>query len=236
MADSAPPRRKDPLLAAICHDLRAPLASVSMGASFVLQTTADDPARERERRVLHAMLRSCKQMERVVRDFGDLSTIEAEAVELRPGAHDVASLLDLAAEAAREAAEARGVVLRIEPPTDAVTLSCDRERLLRALGHLVDNAIRIAPVTSEVTLAATADGTHVRFHVVDRGPGIADDTLAHLYDRAFHAKRADRPGAGLGLAIARGFAVAHGGSLDVTTAPAGTTFVLAVPRAVSSPA
>src|SRR5262249_35110372 len=74
---------RDPLLAAICHDLRAPLAAVTMGANFVLQTVPEeDPASGRSRRVLQAILRSCKQMERIVRDFGDLSEIEGHALAL----------------------------------------------------------------------------------------------------------------------------------------------------------
>src|SRR5262245_56907475 len=56
---------RDPLLAGICHDLRAPLAAVTMGANFVLQTTPDDTTNARSRRVLSAILRSCKQMARL---------------------------------------------------------------------------------------------------------------------------------------------------------------------------
>src|SRR6185369_9247371 len=92
--------RDDSLLASICHDLRAPLAAVTMGANFVLQTTPEGED-GRSRRVLQAILRSCKQMERIVRDFGDLSEIEGDAVYLRLGVHDPGEMLEIAAEAAR---------------------------------------------------------------------------------------------------------------------------------------
>ncbi len=73
-------RGRDPLLAAICHDLRAPLAAVTMGANFVLQTTQRDEQNARSVKILEAMLRSCTQMERLIRNFADLSEIDGNAV------------------------------------------------------------------------------------------------------------------------------------------------------------
>lgn len=225
----ASPGTKDPLLAAICHDLRAPLAAVTMGANFVLQTTPEDEASGRSRRVLQAILRSCKQMERIVRDFGDLSQIESDAVELRRGVHDAGQMLAIAVEAYREAAGTKGVALDITAG-EALILDCDRDRVLRALDHVLENAVRHAPDGSTVDVAARASGNEVAFTVTDRGPGIDAETLAHLYDRSWHGRRASRVGAGLGLAVVRGFVLAHGGRVDVATAPGETTFTLVVPR------
>lgn len=225
----ASPGAKDPLLAAICHDLRAPLAAVTMGANFVLQTTPEDEASGRSRRVLQAVLRSCKQMERLVRDFGDLSQIEADAVELRRGVHDTGQMLAIAVEAHRETAGTKGVTLDLTAG-DAIVLHCDRDRLLRALDHLLENAVRHAPEGSTIGVAARLAGEDVAFTVTDHGPGIGAETLEHLYDRSWHGRRASRVGAGLGLAVVRGFVLAHGGRVDVATQPGETTFTLAIPR------
>jgi signal transduction histidine kinase len=81
-----------------------------------------------------------------------------------------------------------------------------------------------------VALRVVEEAGEVRFSVTDAGPGLSAETLGHLYDRQWHGKRADRVGAGLGLAIARGFVVAHGGRIDVSSEPGQTTFVLAVPK------
>jgi signal transduction histidine kinase len=228
--------KRDALLGAICHDLRAPLAAVMMGANFVLQTTPTDEASGRSRRVLQAMIRSCKQMERLVRDFGDLSEIENDSVVLRPAVHDAGQMIEMAAEAARPAAEAKSVTIALSLPDEQVLLECDRDRVLRALGHVLDNAIRFAPDGSSVSLELAKEGTAngwVRFSVVDRGPGLSAETQANLYDRNWHSARADRAGAGLGLAIARGFVHAHGGSLEFTASPGpSTTFSLRLPKAL----
>lgn len=233
-----------PLLAAICHDLRAPLAAVTMGTEYVLRTTPEDEASGRSRRVLEAILRSCRQMERLVRDFADLSEIEADAVVLRSGIHDATHMLSLAAEQLRARAVARGVDVALSLPTsesahrssvDPLLLRCDDERLLRALGHLVDNAIRFAPEGTAVQLSVEQDAGEVRFLITDRGPGIPEETLANLYDRGWHGRRAERVGAGLGLAIARGIVTAHAGRIDVETEPGRTVFALVIPRAAGDP-
>jgi signal transduction histidine kinase len=205
-----------------------------MGANFVLQTTPDDQPNARSRRVLSAILRSCKQMERLVRDFGDLSEIEGDAVELRTGVHDVGQMLEIAAETARPNALARNVSITVERPETPALLCCDRERMLRALAHLIDNAVRVSPPGGVVELAIEEGDERddrMRLTVTDHGPGIPAETLANLYDRTWHAKRPDRAGAGLGLAIVRGFVRAHDGQVEVDTKLGGpTAFTLALPK------
>jgi signal transduction histidine kinase len=221
---------RDPLLSAICHDLRAPLAAVTMGANFVLQTLDEGEGDTRSRKILEAMLRSCTQMERLVRNFADLSEIDGNAVHLRIGTHDAGEMLELAAQAAGEAARARSITIEIDRPATNVHVACDRERMLRSLHHLLDNAIKHAPEASTITLSVTLRGDDVTFSVVDRGDGLSAQTRRNLFDRHWHAKRANRVGAGFGLAIARGFAHAHHGKLSVDSRPGNTMFSIVIPR------
>ena len=224
-------RGRDPLLSAICHDLRAPLAAVTMGANFVLQTTQRDDASARSVKILEAMLRSCSQMERLIRNFADLSEIEADAVTLRCGLHDAGEMLEIAAEAIAETALSRSVAVELRKPEERVTLTCDRDRMLRSIGHVVENAVKLAPAGSTVTLTVGLHGADVSFAVTDRGPGLTPQLRRNLYDRHWHAKRASRVGAGFGLAITRGFVAAHGGRLTVESRPdVETTFTLCVPK------
>lgn len=226
------PKKRDPLLAAVCHDLRAPLAAVTMGANFVLQTTERDAANARSVKILEAMLRSCTQMERLIRNFGDLSAIEADTVELRRGAHDVGAMLERAADDAKERGAAKSVKVEVTKPAAPIALACDHDRLVRALGHLLDNAIEAAPRESSVALSAVARGDSLAFTVVDRGEGPSEDVREHLFDRSWLTQRAGRVGAAFGLAIARGFARAHGGDLALTSAPGeATTFTLEIATA-----
>lgn len=220
---------RDPLLSAICHDLRAPLAAVTMGANFVLQTLDEGDADARSRKILEAMLRSCTQMERLVRNFADLSEIEGNAVHLRTGTHDAGEMLELAGEAAASSAHARSLTIELDRPATNLHVVCDRERMLRSLHHLIDNAVKHAPEASTITLSVTARGEDVTFSVVDRGDGLSPQTRRNLFDRHWHAKRANRVGAGFGLAIARGFAHAHRGKLTIESRPGQTTFSIIIP-------
>jgi two-component system sensor histidine kinase BaeS len=203
-------------VASVCHDLRAPLSSVTMGASFVLQSTPDDAANARSRRVLEAMLRACAQMDRLVRNLADLAEIEGGWGELRLAEHGVQEMLAMAGEPARS----RSVAVAIDAPAD-LKLRCDRDRVLTALGHFVDNAARHAPEGSEVRLTAAArDGTVV-FAVADRGPGPTPEAQAHLFE--VH-------GRSRGLAIARGFAELHGGSCAFERRDGESVFSMTLPR------
>lgn len=202
-----------------------------MGTNFVLQTTQRDDASARSVKILEAMLRSCTQMERLIRNFADLSEIEGNALALRFGLHDAGEMLELASEASSEAARARSVSFELSKPEQPFSMKCDRERILRALGHVVDNAVKEAPAGSTVTLAVRLRDSNACFTVTDRGPGLTPRVRKNLYDRHWHAKRASRVGAGFGLAIARGFLAAHGGRMQVESRPEErTTFTLCVPK------
>ena len=224
-------RGRDPLLSAICHDLRAPLAAVTMGANFVLQTTQRDEASARSVKILEAMLRSCSQMERLIRNFADLSEIEADSVTLRLGLHDAGEMLEIAASAIAETALARTIAVELHKPEAHITMTCDRDRLLRSIGHVIENAVKLAPAGSTIALSVSLHGTDVCFAVTDRGPGLTPQVRRNLYDRRWHGKRASRVGAGFGLAITRGFLVAHGGRVTVESRPdVETTFTLCAPK------
>jgi two-component system sensor histidine kinase KdpD len=229
--------RRDPLLAAICHDLRAPLAAVTMGANFVLQTTPEDESAARQRKILEAMLRSCAQMERLVRNFGDLSEIDGGAVALRPAEVDARELAQIAVEHAQGVAQTKKVSLVADVPDERVPISADRDRLLRALAHLVDNALRVAPPETVVVVGVKKEDDGVAISVSDEGPGLPTAMKKNLFDREWHAKNSGRAGSGFGLAIVKGFTDAHGGHVDVTSKKGATTIaiVLPTPKEVSRP-
>lgn len=231
MADSSKPVPRDSLISSVSHDLRAPLAAVQMGASFVLQQLEGRAEHERSRKILAAVLRSCGQMDRLLRNFSDLSHLEAHDVELVLSDQDAKVLVEVVLEGVREAAEARDVHLTVDLPPEPLIVRLDRDRMVRALGHLVENAVRHGPEGSPVTVGARSDGESVVFAVTDQGPGPSAATRDHLFDRTWHATNKGRAGAGLGLAIARGLANLHGGDVALTTKGSPTTFTLRVRRA-----
>jgi signal transduction histidine kinase len=111
----------------------------------------------------------------------------------------------------------------------------DRERMLQLFTNLVGNALKFTPAGGSVTACADLVGDRVHCTVSDTGPGIPAEQLPHLFDRYWQARHNDRRGVGLGLAIAKGIAEAHGDALTVTsTVGRGTTFTFSLPIAPSA--
>ena len=109
----------------------------------------------------------------------------------------------------------------------------DRERLRQVLANLVENAVKYSPSGEPVEVSAAALNGNVVVTVRDRGPGIASDDQSLIFEKFGRARSGKTlPGTGLGLFIARSIAEAHGGTLDVRSAPTeGATFTLVLPTA-----
>jgi signal transduction histidine kinase len=130
-----------------------------------------------------------------------------------------------------------GSVWRLEPdlPAGPVWVYGDHRRLEQALTNLVSNAHKISPNGSPIRLAVARHGREVAWTVADRGVGIAPADRPRLFERFFSAATdaaGHRAGTGLSLPLALAVAQAHGGAIDVESAPGqGSTFTPRVPAA-----
>lgn len=212
------------LLAIVSHELRSPLIPIIGFAEVIANSPGLPPETLRE----YANL---------IRSSGDsllkLMEVALDVVALQdgqglgPAAPDwAASLAERVRAALSEAANARQVTIRPEGAQE-VQLNGDLHRIERALFQLVDNAIKASPPGATVRLGWEPHGPHwTRFDVVDQGPGIPAEILSQL-GTPFLQKDMSRsrswPGAGLGLALARRVAEAHGGELWLSPLPEGGT-------------
>ncbi|WP_299052035.1 HAMP domain-containing sensor histidine kinase [uncultured Nocardioides sp.] len=206
------------------HDLRTPITGVQAAAEHVLR---DDPPRDERERVLTTLIRESRRAGRLVDDMLLITTIDA-GLQLR---REPVDLLALARDvvAARELSHP-GIDLRADG--DAVTVPGDRDRLARALGNLVDNALGVA--RDAVVVTVRSGGGRAGFEVDDDGPGVPPADRDRVFDRMVRLDGARRSGgAGLGLPIARGIARAHGGDVTCHDVPAGpgARFALVLPSA-----
>ncbi|HEX3630553.1 MAG TPA: ATP-binding protein [Candidatus Dormibacteraeota bacterium] len=215
------------------HELRSPLTlmrSEIEGTLAHLRTPAEyqRTLRELETEVEH-MARMADQL---------LILARADAGALRPAtvALDVADFLHESGARWRPVAEQQGVGIEVDAP-DSGSVSADPDLLRRVIDNLLDNAIRHSPVGTavELTGSRTSDGWQIDVH--DHGPGIPSAARRSLFER-FARSDASRPrdggGAGLGLALSRAIAEAHGGSLRLAGQPGdGATFRLVLSSASS---
>lgn len=222
---------KHDLLAVICHDLRAPLSSVLMGAGFLQKSLGTDPKSEPMRKIADAIARSGERMNQLVRDLHDLTHMEQGRFTIERHRHGAGALLDAAYERFNPLATAKSVKLEKQNDAGGIELECDRDRVLQALSKIFDNAVRYTQAGGTIRLAARPEGGGVTLSLSDTGRGMDADRLAHAFDRAWHAAQSPREGTGLGLALARGVVLAHQGHIEVDSKPGvGTTVTFTIPR------
>jgi PAS domain S-box-containing protein len=224
-------RARDEVLGIVSHDLRNPISAVGMCAAAL---SAGPPAEE-VARIADVIRGSATWMQSIIRDLLDVTAIEAGGLSVRPEPTPPAVIVEtLHAMHAPEAAE-RGVHLATRVAPEATLVEADADRVVQPVGNLLGNAIKFTPPGGRVALAVAPCGEgEVAFHVSDSGPGIAADDIPRLFDRFWQARTTRRGGAGLGLAIARGIAEAHGGRIEVRSEPGQGSHFMLVLRAVPS--
>jgi PAS domain S-box-containing protein len=220
---------RDEVLGVVSHDLRNPLNTILM--STVLLGDLANERRSGAVQWIDLIRRAAEQMSRMIGDLLDVSTIDAGRFSVTPAQHDAAPIVAEAREMLEPLATAQKI--RMEGRTAAGTppVWVDSHQILRVLSNLVGNAIKFTPEGGTVTVGAEALDDEVCFFVTDTGPGLPPEHVEHVFDRYWQARRGDRRGAGLGLAIAQGIVAAHGGRIWVESTPGhGATFRFTVPR------
>jgi PAS domain S-box-containing protein len=221
---------RDEILGAVSHDLRNPLAAISLCARALSSETNDKDRRE----IVGAIVESAGMMNHMIEDLLDVSTIDSGHFRVDPSPQEVEPLLNRVIEMTSGAANERHVEVRSALPPSLPTVNVDPTRFVQVLANLVGNAVKFTDSGGIVTISAQPNANHAVISVRDTGIGIPREHLPHIFDRHWHARRTARTaGTGLGLAIARGIVHAHGGRIWVdSTEGVGSTFSFTVPIAL----
>ena len=208
--------------AAIAHDIRTPLTSISLNVQ-ILRRKLVLPDDDREH--LDIALEELARLDRSVAEILDF----AKPVKLASEQIDVGELIEDAAKGLTPVLSERGVALVCQPQT-ALTVHGDPQRLRQVLANLVGNAADASRPGAKVTLRAVpANDGQVAIEVEDKGRGIDSTDLPRIFE-PFFTTRPD--GTGLGLAICHKVVRAHGGDIRVRSTPGeGSTFTVVLPAA-----
>jgi len=235
-------RIKQQFLASVSHELRTPLAGLREALALLADGTAG-PLTPQQERVLMLARRACEREVRVVTTLLDLSRLQSgEPLRLAPDAR-VDDAIRAAEAGERDAATQRNVELRVEHQGDMPPLTLDLVLVEHALANLIRNAVSVTPPGGSVVVTRVhgvereGGPRGVSVHVRDGGPGLPEALREDPF-RPFRPEKVgpDRPaGVGLGLALAREVALAHGGALRVAhTGPDGTEFVMRFPEVIAA--
>jgi heavy metal sensor kinase len=213
------------------HELRTPVATTRTAATVALQQSHRDEAEYRE--TLQIVEQQAARLSRVVDDMFTLARADAGTYPMHRSPMYLDEVVDEVVRAARVVASTRDV--SIEPTTvPSAAFTGDEDLIRRMLVNLIDNAVRHAPAGSTVRVDLDETDNGYAIAVKDQGPGIPPEIRPHIFERFFRGdpvrRSSVREGAGLGLALARWIANAHGGDVVLArSSHAGSTFVISLP-------
>ncbi|MCK7628074.1 sensor histidine kinase KdpD [Streptomyces sp. RS10V-4] len=223
-------RIRTALLAAVSHDLRTPLASIK---ASVTSLRSDDVAwsEEDEAELLAGIEAGADRLDHLVGNLLDMSRLQTGTVTPLIREIDLDEVVPMALGGVPEGS------VTLDIPEELPMVAVDPGLLERSVANLVENAVKYSPRGEAVLVAASALGDRVELRIADRGPGVPDSAKDRIFEPFQRYGDAPRgAGVGLGLAVARGFAEAIGGTLAAEDTPGGgMTMVLTLPAAPGVP-
>jgi PAS domain S-box-containing protein len=223
-------RVKDEFLAMLSHELRTPLNAV-LGWTRMLRRGTIPP--ERTASILDTIERNAAAQMQIIEELLDLSSMAAGNLRLNIAAVDVRELIGGAVETVRPAADAKSIALHVSVDKGVTDLAGDAARLRQVLWNLLANAVKFTPAGGRVEVNARQGAADLEITVGDSGPGIDPEFLPHIFEpfrRGESLSTRTVGGLGLGLAIVRHLAEAHGGTVTADNAPGtGSIFRVRLP-------
>ena len=220
-------RERRAMIADIAHELRTPLAAMKLRFQGL-----EDGLIPLDRAQVQRLHAQTDLLTRLVQDLRTLSLADAGQLSLYKRETDLVALLVSVCETYQVRAAEGEVRLEFAPAVTTLPTHVDPDRITQVAGNLLDNALRVTPAGGTVTVSLWKEGETAFLKVLDTGPGLSEETLAHLFDRFFQ-DRDTKGGSGLGLAIVQTLVALHGGEVRVSNRDDGTSgaqFEVRLPR------
>jgi two-component system CheB/CheR fusion protein len=226
-------RAKDDFLSVLSHELRTPLTAM-LGWARVLRTGTLQPSKTAA--ALETVERNTRLLAQLIEDLLDVSRIASGKLAIEMSPVDLGPVVRAAAETVREAAESKGLALRVEVAEGSPLVRGDRRRLQQVVLNLLSNAVKFTPRGGRIDVRLETMPSSVRLTVSDTGRGMTPEFLPQIFDRFRQFESVGtrtQGGLGLGLAIVRHLVELHGGRVTALSAgqELGATFMVDLPQA-----
>jgi len=197
----------------IAHDLRTPIARIrGMAESSLMASNADETSNE----VMSSIIGECDRLATMINTMLEIAQTNSGAVKLEPEPVDVAHLLEDACDLFEPVAEEAKMTLKLNISDERLMVLGDKTKLQRLVANLLDNAIKFSSPGGRILLFASNHGSVIHFCVNDKGLGIAEADMPHVFERFYRSdKSRHTSGNGLGLSYAKSIVEAHGGSIRI---------------------
>lgn len=219
---------KTEFVAAVTHELKTPVAQISLVGDTLGQGRYSSADTIREYAAI--LSQGAARLNYLIDNMLTYSRLSDPGLAYTFEPADLGDVLEDATAPFRARAIDLGVTLHIAVAPDMPPVPIDRGAIVRAIANLVDNALKYAASGDWIGLEAAVDGHEAVIAVSDRGPGIAPDDLPHVFERFFRGHHGQESGSGLGLVIVRRILRDHGGSAGIASTPGtGTRVTLRLP-------
>ncbi|HWR28612.1 MAG TPA: sensor histidine kinase KdpD [Negativicutes bacterium] len=221
------------LLNSVSHELRTPLSSIIGSVSTLLESEIKYSPQD-QRELLINIKDGANRMERVVANLLDTARLESGMVQLKLNWCDMEDIIGTALRRLQESIRSRNINVDVQPPINVVHGDC--VLLEQLMINLVDNAVKYSPANTPVDIKVSGESGNIIVSVSDRGIGIPEDELSHIFNKFYQVHHPDMrvDGTGLGLSICRGIVEAHGGKIWAENRPGGgTSFLFMLPATTS---
>jgi signal transduction histidine kinase len=231
-------RLKTEFVANVSHELKTPLALIRLFGETLLLDRVRDPAKARGYHEI--IVRESERLTHLVNNVLDFASIEAGQKKFDPEPTDLGRLVEDTVAAYRLQLEERGFQVSMEIAPGLPPIEADPDAVGQALLNLLDNAVKYSTDRKEVAVRVERVQGTVRVAVSDRGMGIFPRETRRVFETFYRspaARRTGTRGSGLGLSLVRHILEAHGGSVELVSAPGkGSTFTLVFPARQEEPA
>jgi signal transduction histidine kinase len=218
-------------VSSVSHELKTPLTAIRMFAETLRMGRPADPALRDE--YLDIIINESERLTRLLNNVLDFSKIEQGKKTYHLAPTSLAEVARAAVRAMEYPLAQQGFELRVEVENGLPAVNADRDALEQAILNLLTNAMKYSGESREIGLRLSSQNGHAVIQVTDRGLGVAPEEQARIFEKFYRVPTSEStliPGAGLGLTLVAHIAQAHGGRVEVQSAPgAGSAFSIHIP-------
>jgi signal transduction histidine kinase len=221
----------------VTHEMRTPLSAIQGSSELISRYALNDDKRKQ----LSSLINSeSKRLARMVEIFLNVERLSAGQMELKREPIQVKDMIETCVARVAPLADRKHIAITLEPISEDVRISGDRELMEYACYNLLTNAVKYSPQRTTVGVSGVHDPRHVRIAVRDQGIGMDQKEVRQIFRKFYRTRKAEESGevgTGIGLSIVQQIVEQHGGRIDVTSQPGiGSCFTLVLPAPVDVPA
>lgn len=204
---------KSEFISVVSHELKTPLTSMKEAANLLMEGVSGE-LNDKQKRLITIMQQGIGRLLQMIAELLEVSKLESGMVDLQVEPHDVNDVVSGFISEIHPYAEKKRITIKVDYLPDGYNVFMDKNKILRVLTNLTQNAIKYSHEGSEVDLRLNLEDDHIIVEIEDHGKGISEEDIPLIFEKFYQSKATrGHSGIGLGLAISRSIVDAHGGRI-----------------------